>query len=551
MEPDGLSRLYAEAAKNLSRSWLGACPTVFAANRRLADAARVWGDEARVAAEVLTRAVRRSVEEARDTFGAAGGAPNVTSLARFGDLVRAQTLLWTAANLSAVERLERAASAGGGAPPGFPPGFSELAASAPSPRVFVLGVVAMDLWVGYAALRARARLMPGLVLEEDWELQHRRGAGRVLDAAAALGGTLIKAAQFASSRPDILPAAYIESLSELQDRVPPQPWTVMKEAVSREVGRPVSEVFEEFDPEPIASASIAQVHRAHLADGREVAVKVQYPGIAQLMEADLAALEGIFGAISRLEPSVNLQPILSYLRWTLPMELDFRREAEAIKALKRVIGHRDDVVVPEVVEGLNTERLLVMELVEGVKITDREGLLSAGIEPGKVAELLVDVYAEQLFELGVLHADPHPGNLLVQNGPEGPVLVLLDHGLTLSVPPELVAALKEAIEALQTGDFEALAEALGKAGLDLGPNLNLETLLGLVGVLMGGDRGEEAGNGSVDLGEFGLNLGSSIGHIPNELLLVGRAIGLIDGTNRRLDPNLDTIEIVARYAQDS
>jgi len=156
MEPDGLSRLYAEAAKNLSRSWLGACPTVFAANRRLADATRVWGDEARVAAEVLTRAAGRSVEEARDTFGAAGGAPNVTSLARFGDLVRAQTLLWTAANLSAVERLERAASAGGGAPPGFPPGFSELAASAPSPRVFVLGVVAMDLWVGYAALRARA-----------------------------------------------------------------------------------------------------------------------------------------------------------------------------------------------------------------------------------------------------------------------------------------------------------------------------------------------------------------------------------------------------------
>jgi hypothetical protein len=160
MEPDALSRLYAEAAKNLSHSWLGACPTMFAANRRLADAARVWGDEARVAAEVLTRAARRSVEEARDTFGAAGGAPNVTSLARFGDLVRAQTLLWTAANLSTVERLERAASAGGGAlpgfPPGFPPGFSELAASAPSPRVFVLGVVAMDLWVGYAALRARA-----------------------------------------------------------------------------------------------------------------------------------------------------------------------------------------------------------------------------------------------------------------------------------------------------------------------------------------------------------------------------------------------------------
>src|SRR5829696_4653624 len=156
MEPDALTRLYAEAAKNLSRSWLEASSTAFAANRRLADAARVWGGEARVAAEVLARATRRSGEEARDVFGAAGGAPNVASLARFGDLVRAQTFLWTAANLSAVDRLERAASAGGEALPGFPPGFSELAASAPSPRVFVLGVVAMDLWVGYAALRARA-----------------------------------------------------------------------------------------------------------------------------------------------------------------------------------------------------------------------------------------------------------------------------------------------------------------------------------------------------------------------------------------------------------
>jgi len=547
MERNEMAQLYAYAAKNLSRGWLEAGSAMFAVNRHLADAAVVWGDETRAAEEVLLRAVRRSGEETRAVFDAANEATHAALPARFGDLFRAQAFLWTAAGLAAVERLGRAASASSVALPGF----AEFAASAPSPRVFVLGVVAMDLWMGYAALRERARWLPDAVRAEDWELQHRRGAGRVLDAAAALGGTLIKAAQFASSRPDLLPAAYIERLSELQDRVPPRPWTVMEKAVAREIGRPVSEVFEEFDPEPIASASIAQVHRARLADGRTVAVKIQYPGIASLVEADLAALEGIFGAISRLEPSVNLQPILSYLRWTLPMELDFRREAEAIKDLKRVIGHRDDVVVPEIVEGLNTERLLVMELVEGVKITDREGLLSAGIEPGKVAELLVDVYAEQLFELGVLHADPHPGNLLVQNGPEGPVLVLLDHGLTLAVPPELVATLKEAIEALQTGDFKALAETLGKAGLDLGPNLNLETLLGLVGVLMGGDRGEEGGNGGMDLREFGLNLGSSIGHIPNELLLVGRAIGLIDGTNRRLDPNLDTIEIVARYAQDS
>jgi predicted unusual protein kinase regulating ubiquinone biosynthesis (AarF/ABC1/UbiB family) len=394
-------------------------------------------------------------------------------------------------------------------------------------------------------------LMPGLVREEDWELQHRRGAGRVLDAAAALGGTLIKAAQFASSRPDLLPAPYIERLSELQDRVPPQPWTVIEWVVSREIGRPVSEAFAEFDPEPVASASIAQVHRARLADGRQVAVKVQYPGIASLIEADLSALEGIFKAISRLEPSINLQPILDYLRWTLPMELDFRREAQAIADLKNAMSHRDDVLVPEVVEGMNTERLLVMEFVEGVKVTDREGLITAGIDPRRLAELLIEVYAEQLFQRGVFHADPHPGNLFVQPGPNGPVLVLLDHGLTVGVPPELVAAMKEAIEALSEGDFDALTGALQKTGLDLDPDLDLDTLLGLVGVLLGGDRGEEGDGGGTDFGEFGLSLGASIGHIPNDLLLVGRAIGLIDGITRQLDPDLDTINIVARYAQEA
>jgi predicted unusual protein kinase regulating ubiquinone biosynthesis (AarF/ABC1/UbiB family) len=235
------------------------------------------------------------------------------------------------------------------------------------------------------------------------------------------------------------------------------------------------------------------------------------------------------------------------------MELDFLREAEAIEDLKRAMSHREDVLVPEVVEGMNTDRLLVMELVEGVKLTDREALLNSDLDPREVAEQLVEVYADQLFQRGVFHADPHPGNLFVQPGQSGPVLVLLDHGLTVTVPPELVVAMKAAIEALAEGDFDALTGALQKAGLEISADLDLDALLGLVGVLLGGDRGEsvdgeEDGEGT-NLGQFGLSLGASIGHIPNDLLLVGRAIGLIDGITRQLDPDLDTIEIVARYAQ--
>src|ERR671933_438447 len=193
----------------------------------------------------MTWATRRSGEETWDVL-ASDETASAAFLGRIGDLTRAQTFLWASAGLAAGERLGRAASAGG-----TPPSSVNLAAFGWAPRASVLGAVAADLWLGYAALRERARWMPNLVGDEDWELQHRRGAGRVLDAAAALGGTLIKAAQFASSRPDILPAPYIESLSELQDRVPPQPWKVIEEAVACEIGRSVGEAFQEFDHEPI------------------------------------------------------------------------------------------------------------------------------------------------------------------------------------------------------------------------------------------------------------------------------------------------------------
>jgi predicted unusual protein kinase regulating ubiquinone biosynthesis (AarF/ABC1/UbiB family) len=503
----------------------------------LAFGAARFPEELRASGEVLARAAWRSGKEARDVLGSAGPPLDAAFPARLGDLYRAQAFLWAGAGLAAGERLGRA-----------PVGLGGSGGLAPSRRALVLGTVASELWSGYAALRERARWFPWLVSEEDWELQHRRGAGRVLDAAAALGGTLIKAGQFASTRPDLLPLAYTETLSGLQDRVPPQPWQVIDEAVSRELGRSVPEVFAEFDREPIAAASIAQVHRARLRDGREVAVKVQYPGIAGLIEADLSALESIFGAISRLEPSVRLRPILDYLRWTLPLELDFRREARAIEDLRRALEHRaDDVAVPEVVEEPSTDRLLVMGLEKGVKVNDREGLVAAGMDPSEVAELLIDVYAEGLFRRGVFHADPHPGNLLARQGQGGPVLVLLDHGLTVRVEPDLVGSLRGVILALEEGDFEGLFASLQKAGLELGPDADLDVLLGLVGVLLGNER-EEAGNG--DLGRFGLKLGSSVGGIPVELLLVGRAVGLIDGIARQLDPDIDTVGIVARCVRD-
>ncbi|MGB3683333.1 MAG: AarF/UbiB family protein, partial [Rubrobacteraceae bacterium] len=485
------------------------------------------------AQKIMLGAARRSSEDLRAAMSVENTSGS-TFAARAGDLSRAQAFLWSAAGFAAGERLGRGA-------PGE--GTSGFGAAEWLPRAMVIGTVAADLYLGYATLRERSKWAPNLVGEKDWELQHRRGATRVLDAAATLGGTLIKAAQFASTRPDLLPTAYTETLSTLQDRVPPQPWSEIEAAISRELGRAISEVFDHVEPEPIAAASIAQVHRARLEDGRKVAVKVQYPQVAGLIEADLSALERTFAALASVEPGVRLQPVADYLRWTLPLELDFRREAAAIEDLRIAIGDRGDVIVPEVVGELTTGRLLVMELMEGVRISDRNALLAAGIEPREVARLLNDAYADQLFNHNILHADPHPGNILVQPGPR---LVLLDHGLTLKLEPDFVATLSKMVRLIREGDFDALTEDLAEAGLPINEDTDLDTLLAVVGVLLGTDE-SPGGDSALDLGAFGRRLGASVGDIPPKLLLIGRAIGLLDGITRQLDPELDSLEIVGRH----
>jgi ubiquinone biosynthesis protein len=162
--------------------------------------------------------------------------------------------------------------------------------------------------------------------------------------------------------------------------------------------------------------------------------------------------------------------------------------------------------------------------------------------------VLNDVYAEQMLHLGILHADPHPGNLLVQPGPR---LVLLDHGLTVQLAPSLVAALRKMVQALAVGDFDALIKALEEAGLQLDEHVDLAMLLQLVGVLLGNEQATESDEtaGDEDAVTAGLQLGKSIGTIPTDLLLVGRALGLLDGITKQLDPSMDTIEIIAHFVK--
>src|SRR5438132_9466239 len=411
---------------------------------------------------VLDQSVRHTIEETWAVFTKGTETPNPAMfLARLADLARSNTFLWAEAGLQVQEQATRVVPVG-----------QSLS------RSLVLATVAADILVGYSTLRERAKWLPSLVKPRDWEWQHQRSANRVLDTAASLGGALIKACQFASTRPDLLPAVYIRTLAPLQDSMPARPWPEIEKAITRELGRRPQNVFAQIEREPVAAASIAQVHRARLHDGREVAVKVQYPDIENLVATDLAVLEQIVKAIARLVPAMQLQPIVDYLNETLPLELDFTHEAESMTNLRTALAHRPDVLVPTVVPELSTEHLLVMDYIEGIKITDRAALEQAGISPHEVAWLLNDLYADQMLHLGILHADPHPGNLFVQPGPR---LVLLDHGLTVPLAPSLVDALKKMVQSVNVGDCDGLSGALAEAGLQLDGEVERVARLQLVG----------------------------------------------------------------------
>jgi predicted unusual protein kinase regulating ubiquinone biosynthesis (AarF/ABC1/UbiB family) len=468
----------------------------------------------------VAHGVARVLEDVVATLGARERAPNrQTLLARAGDLARASLFRWWQASLQSQARQARMA----------PRGQDALE------RTGVLAVLATDLYTSYAMLRRRARQRPGLVQPRDWELQHRRGATRILDAATSLGGTLIKAGQLASVRGDLLPEAYVTSLAALQDRVPPRAWRTMERTLVAGLGRPLAEAFADINPQPVAAASLAQVHEGRLRDGQRVALKIQYPDMANLVEADLAAFDTIVSVLGQLEPGLRLRPILEHLRATLPLELDFVREVREMQAFRLALADRPDVAVPEVVAELSGPRVITMEFIDGIKITDRAELELAGIEPRAVARLLVDVYAEQLLQVGRLHADPHPGNLLVQPGPR---LVLLDHGLTLELSPRLVAGLRKTVGAFASGDFGALAEGMAEAGFPVAPDTDVLSLMQLAGVLLGGAAPADVGR----------KLGEAVGNVPVELITVGRALSLLTGITQRLDPELDVLEIVSRYA---
>lgn len=306
-----------------------------------------------------------------------------------------------------------------------------------------------------------AKLFGPRRLKARLERVHVNNARRLANGFTRLRGVFIKMGQVLSVVGTFLPRAYGEALEALQDKVPPRPFREIEGRLREALGDDPLSKFKSFEHEALAAASLAQVHRATTLDGRDVAVKVLYPGIEKLIRRDLAVLRSILPVVRRLIVVSRVDRVLDELSAMLARETDYANERRNIARVREIFAERKDVVVPEVIDELTHAGVLTMSFEEGTKISDFSALEAQGIDQQAVARLLVECYFKMLFERRVFHADPHPGNFLVR---PGPTLVILDYGAVEEVTEALSEGMKMVVLGAVTRNDESILGGLERMG---------------------------------------------------------------------------------------
>ena len=377
---------------------------------------------------------------------------------------------------------------------------------------------------------------------------------RLRHALEELGPTFIKLGQILATRPDLVPMSFVLELRKLQDEVPPFPAEESRRAIETALGRPVEEVFERFEEQPLAAASIAQVHRATLRADRgacgaeEVVVKVRRPNLESIVRTDLEIMRALAALLEENAPELRQWSpvaIVEEFARALSREVDLTHEAHHMLRFAANFAGDRHVHVPRVHLELSTDRVLVMEYVRGIKMSDLAGLDRAGIDRKQLAQVGVEFCLRQVFEHGFFHADPHPGNLFVL---PGGVIAPIDMGMMGSLEPELVDALLELLAGMLMRDADKIVRLLRRLHL-VDDRAALPALRRDVRELI--DRYWSVPIGEVDVAVLITRLFDVLQRhhvvVPSDLLLIGKALATVEGMARELDPELDPLRAIRPY----
>lgn len=393
----------------------------------------------------------------------------------------------------------------------------------------------------------------------DWEAAHRRCAKRLLVLCAANRGVYIKLGQHVAMLEHLLPSEYVREMEPLCHTAPTSSFEDVRAVVEAELGQRLESVFDEFEPVPVASASLAQVHRARMRNtGQLVAVKVQHRGLREASSVDLRTIAFLADTIKSRFPKFEYGWLVSEVRTNLPKELDFRLEADNLREAGAQLQHRLDVTVPGVIAEASATRVLTMTFEEGCYITNRARIEAMGLSPTDVARSVAEVFNEQIFQHGFVHCDPHAGNILVRADPKRPgkpLLVLLDHGLYKRLDDEfrlqyarlwtsLIFAeeggIKDASAFFGVGDqYPLFAAMLTTKPWDQIINPRLDSLRV--------DRSNQGKTETADYAkEYADEINRLLGIVPRDLLLLLKTLDCLRSIDAALGNPVDTFEITAR-----
>lgn len=368
-------------------------------------------------------------------------------------------------------------------------------------------------------------------------------AERMRLALEELGPTFIKLGQILSTRPDVIPRAFVREFEKLQDNVPSFPFEEVLTQITGELGGPAEQLFAEIDPVPLAAASIAQVHRARLMTGEDVVIKVRRPGIVEVVESDISALMALAGLAERHLPGIELYDPVGIVREfarTIRREMDFSREAHTIEKFRDNFIKTPWMYFPRVYWEQTSRAILTMEYVAGVKVSDREKLFDQGLDVKLIARRGADSFLEMVLNHGFFHGDLHPGNVLIL--PDN-VICLLDYGIVGRLDEDLKTFLTDILSAIVKRDMDEVVSLLLFAG-DISDSLDIRALKRDLSNFIDGYY--EIPLKEIEVGRMLMEFIEIITlysiRISPDLMLLVKSLVLIEGMGRALDPGFDMVE---------